>query len=180
MYNLNISSICSGILQNLLNKHSRPLSVLFKFTIRCCPLSCHLTSLTPVCLLLSRPAAKLKPLSMQKVNSWHSGWQSYFQWHTLLQTRVEDVETLNITSLWRHKGHTDIKLTPRLCPAWCRGGKGGKCYRWGAPWGSTAWTTWRNSLREKWGKSLDTFMLCSSHTLHSGRLYNLVVVGGFR
>lgn len=66
MYNLNISSICSGILRNLLNKHSRSLSVLFKFTIRCCPLSCHLTSLTTVCLLLSLPAAKLKRLSMQK------------------------------------------------------------------------------------------------------------------
>lgn len=41
--------------------------------------------------------------------------------------------------LYKHYTESaEIKLTPRLCPAWCRGGKGGKCYRWGAPWGSTA------------------------------------------
>lgn len=39
------------------------------------------------------------------------------------------------------------RLTPRLGPACCRDGKGGKHCRWGAPSGSTAWMIWRNSLK---------------------------------
>lgn len=43
-------------------------------------------------------------------------------------------------------------LTPRLCPACCRDGRGGKHCRWGVPSGSTAWMIWRNSLKMKCGK----------------------------
>lgn len=85
---------------------------------------------------------------------------------------VQWCEYLYCETVKTYKG--GIKLTLRLCPAWCRGGKGEKCYRWGAPWGSTAWTTWTNSLKQVRKKCENTDVTPTSHcrqfAIHFGSL----------